>query len=80
MRKSFTKLNFKRSNQMKKEFENLDVSAACKIEILISSLNFQGKYVGKKTDTENTIRTCFLLRSCCSIKGVPRNLIDIDQN
>ena len=48
---------------MQKEFENLDVSASCKLEILggdwMGSLELKGKYVGKKTDTENTIRNGF---------------------
>ena len=47
---------------MKKEFDNLNLSAACKLKILsIGSLELKGKYVGKKTDTENTIRNCLFI-------------------
>ena len=41
---------------MKNEFDNLKVSAAGKLKLICTSFGIQGKYMGRKTDTQNTIR------------------------
>ena len=53
---SLIKSDVKKIDQMKVEFQNLDASAACKLQILSSLNDDKEKYIGKKTDTENTIR------------------------
>ena len=53
---SLNKTRITVSNHEQTEFKNLEVSPARKFEILCNSVDIKEKYIGKKTDTDRTIR------------------------
>ena len=53
---SFNETRIKVSNHEQNEFKNLKASPARKLEILCNSVDIKEKYIGKKTDTDRTIR------------------------